>query len=196
MVFADDVAKALVFGEVEGGKVGLAHGLQLGSDGVQALLGFGHGDDFAYFGVQALYSSRRGTDGQVDAVPSGDFYALDAAFCQGGHIGQLCVARGGGDGQSTQFAAFDVGDGRGHGVKTHMHLAADQIDQGGGAALVGDVGDLNARRIFKHFGGNVLGAAGAAAGEVGVALASAINSATVWAGVWLLTTRTLGTEPT
>jgi hypothetical protein len=110
---------------------------------------------------------RLGRGGRhVDAVPGADFHIAQTRFGHGRHLGQLRVALGRSDRQSAQLAGLDLAYDRGHGVEAHLHLAADQIDQGRGAALVGHVGDLNACGILEHLGSDMLGAARAAAGEI------------------------------
>ncbi len=63
----------------------------------------------------------------------------------------------------------DLPDHRWQGVEAQLHLAADEVDQGRSAALVGHMRDVDPGCVLEHLGRDVLRAAGAAGREVELA---------------------------
>src|SRR5256885_1907859 len=94
VVLADDFAKALVLGVVQGDELRLAHGLQLGAHGLQARARLGHGQHLVDLVVHpGLHGAGCGR-WHVDAVPGAYLHAGQAGLGQRGHLGQLGVAPG------------------------------------------------------------------------------------------------------
>jgi hypothetical protein len=76
----------------------------------------------------------------------------------------------------------------GHVSDHHVDLAAQKIVDGERFALVGDVQELDAGHLLQHLARHARRAAAATEADLpGLAFASAMNSATVFAGTFTLT---------
>ena len=166
VVLLDDRGVALVLGLMEAGELFLAHRADVGADGLQARAGVGQRQDGVDLVVHAALDRGGRAAGHVDAIPGAHLHAGHAGLGHGGHVGQLRIAGGAQDRQRPHLAALDVRNHRGRGLEGDLHLAAHQVDHGRAAAAIGNVRDLHAGGVLEQLGRDVLGAAGAAAGEV------------------------------
>ncbi len=98
-------------------------------------------------------------------LPRIDLGALDPGLGEGGHVGQHRRALVAGHGQGVQLAGADLLEHRVHVLEGIGHLAAEQVGDGGGSALVRNVQAFGAGLLPEHLGRQVVRGTVARAGE-------------------------------
>ncbi len=110
--------------------------------------------------------------GCIEAVPDGDLEVLHAGLGQRGQVlergrGEALV---GGDRIGLDLLGLDLRGGVGRLVAQQIDLAADQVGDGRGRALVGDGGHLDLERVLVEQAAQVRGGAQAGVAQVDLAL--------------------------
>ena len=128
---------------------------------------FGHRHGLGDFIAQLLGDGRRraGRGEQAEIIVHDEI--LVAGLRHGRHVWQRLRALGAGHGEADDVAAFHLADLDRHGVEHGVDVAAEQIGERSGGALVRHVDDGDTRAQPQQFGGEIKRAAGAAAGAEG-----------------------------
>ena len=126
---------------------------------VQFGLHIGLLEGFDDFGVELLHDGLGCALGGVDGLPRRHLEARHARLDHGGQLGREGDALAGCDGQQLHAAGLGQGQSGGHLVEHEGHLAGSHVGQRGWRALVGDVGELHANQVAKHFACQVGGGA-------------------------------------
>ena len=124
-----------------------------------ALRDVGNGECRDEAGIDLVDDGARGFRRRHYAVPRDVFIAQHAGFRDGRHLGQRGRALLAADPQRFQPAAFHVRYQRRHRIEHQVHLAADEIGDGGGGALVRHVHHVRPGHRFEQLHREVVGRA-------------------------------------
>ena len=107
--------------------------------------------------MDLLGNGRRQLRRRHHANPGRELGGRNAGFGHRRHVGQQGRALGAGDGERTNLAGLHMGGHRGEVADHHLDLAANQVHLRCRNALVGHVGDLDARaraeKLRRHMQG-------------------------------------------
>src|SRR6266545_68388 len=147
-------------------ELGGAHHQRDGPLLVPGLLHVGAIDRLVDLGIELVDDRLGRAGGRHDADPNGRFVAWNAGFRDGGHVRQHRRALAGGGAERAHLAGLDVRRHGGDGVKSHLHMAADDAVAHFAGRLMRHVNQVGAAHGFEQLAGHVIGRAGAGRGIV------------------------------